>query len=66
MKKVDLHVHSKYSNHPSFWFLQRLGAGESYTEPEYIYQWAKEKGMDYVTITDHNNITGALELKISG
>lgn len=63
MKKVDLHVHSKYSNHPSFWFLQRLGAGESYTDPEYIYKCAKQKGMDYVTITDHNRIAGALELK---
>ena len=63
MKKADLHVHSRYSNHPSFWFLQRLGAGESYTEPEFIYQCAKEKGMDYITITDHNRIAGALELK---
>ena len=38
MGKVDLHVHSKYSNHPSEWFLQRLGASESYTEPEAIYR----------------------------
>ena len=63
MKKADLHVHSKYSNHPSFWFLQRLGTGESYTEPEFIYQRAIKKGMDYVAITDHNRIKGALELK---
>jgi glycosyltransferase involved in cell wall biosynthesis len=32
MAKADLHLHSKYSNHPSEWFLQRLGASESYTE----------------------------------
>jgi len=63
MTKADLHVHSKYSNHPSEWFLQRLGASESYTEPELIYQLAKERGMDFVTVTDHNRIEGSLILK---
>jgi len=63
LKKADLHVHSKFSNHPSYWFLQRLGARESYTEPDYIYQTAKKQGMDYVTITDHNRIDGSLYLK---
>ena len=61
--KIDLHVHSKYSEHPSDWFLQRLGAAESYTDPEFIYQSLKEKGMNFVTITDHNRINGALILK---
>ncbi|MBN1352706.1 glycosyltransferase [candidate division KSB1 bacterium] len=63
MAKIDLHVHSKYSEHPSEWFLQRIGARESYTEPEYIYKVSKERGMDFVTLTDHNNIDGALFLK---
>ena len=63
MAKVDLHVHSKYSDHPSEWFLQRLGTSESYTEPEYIYTTAKQRGMNLVTISDHNSIQGALELK---
>ncbi|MBN2018479.1 MAG: glycosyltransferase [Candidatus Cloacimonetes bacterium] len=63
MAKVDLHVHSIYSEHPSEWFLQRLGAGESYTEPDFIYENMKNKGMDFVTITDHNNIEGALLLQ---
>ena len=63
MKKADLHVHSKYSNRPSEWFLQKLGAAESYTEPETIYREAKARGMDFVTITDHNSIKGALEIK---
>ena len=61
--KADLHVHSKYSEHPNDWFLKRLGAAESYTEPELIYQTAKENGMTYVTLTDHNRIDGALLLK---
>lgn len=63
MKKIDLHVHSKYSEHPAVWFMQRLGAKESYTEPEYIYKLARERGMDFVTITDHNRIDGSILLK---
>lgn len=63
MAKIDLHIHSKYSEHPSDWFLQRIGAQESYTDPEFIYEMAKERGMDLVTITDHNKIDGAVILK---
>lgn len=62
MAKVDLHAHSKYSNHPSEWFLQRLGAAESYTEPEAIYRMARSRGMDFVTVTDHNCMRASLEL----
>ncbi|MCD4812468.1 glycosyltransferase [bacterium] len=63
MAKADLHVHSKYSRHASEWFLKRLGAHESYTEPEEVYRIAKQRGMDYVALTDHNRIDGALHLK---
>ncbi len=63
MLRADLHVHSKYSNHPSEWFLQRLGASESYTEPEFIYQSAKQKGMNFITVTDHNRIEAGLLLQ---
>ncbi|MFH1734516.1 MAG: glycosyltransferase, partial [bacterium] len=52
----------KYSEHPSEWFLQKLGAGESYTDPETVYLMAKERGMTFVTITDHNEIEGSLLL----
>ena len=61
--KADLHVHSKYSERPSEWILQTIGTKESYTKPEYIYKKCKEKGMDLVTITDHNRIDGVLKLK---
>ncbi len=60
--KIDLHVHSKYSVHPSQWVLQKLGCPESFTEPETLYRIARHKGMDIVTITDHNTISGALEI----
>ncbi len=60
--RIDLHVHSKYSTHPSEWILRQLGAQESYTEPEDLYRIAKARGMDAVTITDHNSIDGCLAI----
>jgi glycosyltransferase involved in cell wall biosynthesis len=62
MAQVDLHCHSKFSKHPSEWFLQRIGAAESYTEPDFIYKTAKSRGMDFVTVTDHNNMDASLYL----
>ncbi len=62
MSKADLHVHSLFSKHPSHWFLQRIGASESYTSPDFIYKTAMERGMDFVTVTDHNRIEGSLDL----
>ncbi|MGD1075751.1 MAG: PHP-associated domain-containing protein, partial [Thermodesulfovibrionales bacterium] len=60
--RADLHVHSRYSNKPSSWALRKFNCPESFTKPEYIYQSARRKGMDYVTITDHNSIEGAIEI----
>lgn len=60
--KIDLHLHSKFSTRPSSWILQKTGCQESYTSPIDLYKKAKEKGMDYVTITDHNRIDGAIEI----
>ncbi len=59
MAKAELHVHSKFSNRPSEWVLQRLGASQSYTNPEDVYERAKAAGMTYVTITDHNTFEGS-------
>ncbi len=60
--KIDLHVHSKYSVRPSQWILQKLGCPECFTEPAEVYRIAREKGMDLVTITDHNTISGSAEI----
>ena len=62
MIRVDLHVHTNHSRHASEWFLQRLGAQESYTDVETVYRRAKQRGARFVTLTDHNSIEGALEL----
>ncbi|MFA7368945.1 MAG: PHP domain-containing protein, partial [Kiritimatiellales bacterium] len=59
---ADLHVHSKYSDRPSEWFLRRIGSPESFVDPQALYRTCRERGMDYVTITDHNKISGALEI----
>ncbi|WP_462325671.1 glycosyltransferase [Desulfoplanes sp.] len=60
--KADLHVHSKHSSRPSQWLLQKIGCPESFTEPRTIYDRARERRMDLVTITDHNSIAGCLEI----
>jgi hypothetical protein len=60
--RADLHVHSKHSNRPSEWYLRQLRAPESFTEPLELYSLCRERGMDFVTITDHDTIDGALEI----
>ncbi len=59
---ADLHVHSKYSKRPSQWILQKIDCPESFSDPKLIYGRAQDRGMDLVTITDHNSINGALEI----
>ncbi|MFY9941769.1 MAG: glycosyltransferase [Desulfobacterales bacterium] len=60
--RVDLHVHSRFSQHPSQWFLKKIRCPESFTDPLHIYQTARQSGMSLVTIADHNTIEGALEI----
>jgi glycosyltransferase involved in cell wall biosynthesis len=60
--RADLHVHSRHSDRPSEWILRRIGAPECFVEPLDIYQRARARGMDFVTISDHNKIAGALEI----
>ena len=60
--KADLHVHSSHSNKPTYWAMRKFNCPESYTSPLHIYKTARERGMDFVTITDHNAISGALEI----
>ncbi len=60
--RADLHVHSKASNRPPEWILRQFGAPESYTEPREVYRLCRERGMDFVTLSDHDTIAGALEI----
>ncbi|MGD9251316.1 MAG: glycosyltransferase [Desulfobacterales bacterium] len=60
--RIDLHVHSRFSQRPSAWVLKKIGCPESFTEPLDIYRIARDRGMTHVTIADHNRIEGALEI----
>lgn len=60
--RVDLHVHSSYSDKPYSWFLRSGHSAECYTPPRAVYETATRRGMNLVTITDHDTIDGALEL----
>ncbi|HEY3173944.1 MAG TPA: PHP-associated domain-containing protein [Thermoanaerobaculia bacterium] len=58
-KKVDLHCHSVYS---TFKYFRIANTRDSYNRPEDVYRLAKQRGMDYVTLTDHDSIDGCLYL----
>jgi Glycosyl transferase 4-like domain len=63
LARVDLHVHSKHSNRPTEWILRQAGAPESFTEPKEIYRRCRERGMQFVTVSDHDSVEGALEIQ---
>ena len=60
--KADLHIHSRHSDRSAEWIARRLGFPDSYSEPDSIYETLRARGMDFVTITDHNRIEGCLEI----
>ncbi|MDD2676891.1 MAG: glycosyltransferase [Methylacidiphilaceae bacterium] len=63
MSRVDLHLHSRYSDRPSEWILRKVGCRQSYTDPETLYQKLAAAGMRWKTITDHDRIDGCLEMR---
>lgn len=60
--RIDLHVHTLHSRTAGNWLLDQIQINECYTKPMDVYKIAKSRGMDFVTITDHDVITGALEV----
>jgi predicted metal-dependent phosphoesterase TrpH len=59
LMRADLHVHSYHSGYAGH--LRFLRARDCYSEPDAVYRVAKSRGMDCVTITDHDSIDGCLE-----
>jgi predicted metal-dependent phosphoesterase TrpH len=55
-----LHVHTRHSGHAKH--LRFLRCRDCYSQPLEVYRTAKRRGMDLVTITDHDSINGGLEL----
>jgi glycosyltransferase involved in cell wall biosynthesis/predicted metal-dependent phosphoesterase TrpH len=60
--RVDLHCHSTASQLSRLGVQRSLGLPECATPPEEVYELAKRRGMDFVTITDHDTIDGCLQL----
>ena len=60
--RADLHCHSTASQVSKLGVQRALGLPECATPPEEVYALAKRRGMDFVTITDHDTIAGALEI----
>jgi glycosyltransferase involved in cell wall biosynthesis/predicted metal-dependent phosphoesterase TrpH len=61
--RADMHVHSTASELSKLGIQRSLHLPECATPPEEVYELAKRRGMDFVTITDHDTIEGALELE---
>lgn len=59
--KLDGHVHTLYSGNSTISPLRNVFK-ESYNVPAKLYHCAKARGMDLVTITDHDSIAGALAI----
>ena len=58
--KADMHCHTLHSGRVKH--LRFLRARDCYSRPLDVYRTAKRRGMDLVTITDHDSIDGCLEL----
>ena len=54
-----MHVHSTASELSKLGVQRSLNLPECATAPEEVYSLAKARGMDFVTITDHDTIAGA-------
>ena len=60
--KCDLHVHSLHSGTLPVAVLRHFFL-ESYSQPRDVYATLRQRGMDLVTLTDHDSIGGAEELR---
>ena len=62
LTRMDMHCHSSASDGPAVAALGLIDAPECYSSPEKVYDQARARGMDLVTITDHDTIKGGLQL----
>jgi len=60
--RCDLHVHTRHSGMCTVPLLDRV-CRESYTAPGPLYETLKQRGMDLVTVTDHDSIDAVEELR---
>ncbi len=60
--RADLHCHSTASVLSKLGVQTSLGLPECATPPEDVLELATRRGMDFVTLTDHDTIAGALAI----
>ena len=60
--RCDLHVHTRHSGMCTVPLLDRV-CRESYNDPGPVYETLKHRGMDLVTITDHDSIDAVEPLR---
>jgi glycosyltransferase involved in cell wall biosynthesis/predicted metal-dependent phosphoesterase TrpH len=60
--RADLHCHSTASEHSKLGVQRALGLPECATPPEEVLDLADRRGMDFVTITDHDTIAGVQQI----
>jgi len=60
--KCDLHVHTVHSGMCTVPVFKRI-CRESYSDPDEVYATLKRRGMDLVTVTDHDSIDSSESLR---
>lgn len=60
--RADMHCHSSASEISRLGVQRAVGLPECATPPEEVYELAKRRGMEFVTITDHDTIDGVLQI----
>jgi glycosyltransferase involved in cell wall biosynthesis/predicted metal-dependent phosphoesterase TrpH len=60
--RADMHCHSDASERSRLGVQRAVGLPECATPPEEVYELAKRRGMDFVTITDHDTIDGVMQI----
>jgi glycosyltransferase involved in cell wall biosynthesis len=60
--KADLHLHSRFSKRAPEWLFRKLGIPDSATDPGALYQQLQSRGMDLITLTDHDTLDGCLSI----
>ncbi len=62
ISRADLHCHSTASQISKLGVQRALGLPECATPPHDVLELAERRGMDFVTITDHDTIDGVLTI----
>src|SRR5437868_10696459 len=62
MTKCDLHLHSRHSARSEEWLYRRFDFPDSCSEPGWLHAQLLDRGLDFVTITDHDTIDACLEI----